>query len=828
MENLENEKGRKPDKNLSYIGIFLIAICSLLLYFEGFETQNKDLNMIKVIITFTVAIFYFWYAFAQKELGFKRGLLARSLMIWSLFLVSCFTLNSTDIKIFGESILWLKIAIFFTIAANCAYAFLEDIKNKYLKQIIISLLCFSLVLWLYFTILLAPVYAFGLIGLILLGLGFHAFVPLLTVIVLSKILFIKEIKTYRNTIFISIGLPIVFVVCTIFFTNYQVNSLNKLKKDTQLSQTFDLPDWVKIAQKVKSGSLNEYFIKKELTNRESEFSENRDFFSSSNFGGEDRLHDPLFMISTLVTKKSNLTDEDRIAVLENNFDGRHQTEERLWSGSNLSVPSIKTSINLFPENRISYTEKVIYIHNSGENGSWTNQEALFTFYMPQGSTVTSLSLWIEGQEQKGYLTTKSKAEKAYKTIVGVENRDPAVIHWQEGNRVTLRVFPCNTGTDRIVKIGITAPMDYNAKENTLNYANVYFKGPKISETEEDITLVSSKPIDIEGDKFKFTKTINSTWVHRGDYENNWNLTCKAPNFEPAIFKFGENSYSLLPYQESFEKTEIKNIYLDLDQTWDKKTIEEILKSANQKPVFIYYDGLVKLSPENLDYYFDEISKNAFNLFPIATITEDSTSLLVTNKETNTPLLKNLSSIELFKVKNEKPIKTFVLEGISPYLKTLKELRLIRTQNGTLEDLKSVITEGKFKKNEENPELVVIESAGIKVEATKLPSQPSTNNDHIGRLFAYNSVLNSIGKSYFDLKTVENNLLKITANGNVVSPVSSLIVLEKAADYQRFDITKTDNGMPNASFKKAGAVPEPHEWALIILSVLFITYFLLKK
>jgi hypothetical protein len=55
----------------------------------------------------------------------------------------------------------------------------------------------------------------------------------------------------------------------------------------------------------------------------------------------------------------------------------------------------------------------------------------------------------------------------------------------------------------------------------------------------------------------------------------------------------------------------------------------------------------------------------------------------------------------------------------------------------------------------------------------------------------------------------------------VSPVSSLVVLETREDYKRFDIKDTDNSLKNASLNGKGAVPEPHEWALIIIAVFVI-------
>ena len=57
--------------------------------------------------------------------------------------------------------------------------------------------------------------------------------------------------------------------------------------------------------------------------------------------------------------------------------------------------------------------------------------------------------------------------------------------------------------------------------------------------------------------------------------------------------------------------------------------------------------------------------------------------------------------------------------------------------------------------------------------------------------------------------------------------ASLIVLETQADYERFDIRKSQDSLGNASMTASGAVPEPEEWALIILAVLAVTVLTLK-
>ncbi len=102
-------------------------------------------------------------------------------------------------------------------------------------------------------------------------------------------------------------------------------------------------------------------------------------------------------------------------------------------------------------------------------------------------------------------------------------------------------------------------------------------------------------------------------------------------------------------------------------------------------------------------------------------------------------------------------------------------------------------------------------------------------DHLLRLFAYNSLMKQMGRNYFNKdKDYIGGLVNIANEAYIVSPVSSLIVLETKKDYDRFDIPENENSLKNASVKSSGAVPEPEEWLLIFLFVSILLFLFFKK
>jgi XrtN system VIT domain protein len=132
------------------------------------------------------------------------------------------------------------------------------------------------------------------------------------------------------------------------------------------------------------------------------------------------------------------------------------------------------------------------------------------------------------------------------------------------------------------------------------------------------------------------------------------------------------------------------------------------------------------------------------------------------------------------------------------------------------------------KNSE-PNLVLLPQNKTAIVRTK-ETKPNNGSDLLARLFAYKKIT----QEYYPIfaKTTSDSTLtdQLVTEGqiaNVVSPITSLIVLETQKDYERFDIKNKTKTLDNSSIfknKEAGAAPEPHEWALIIICGLMLVLF----
>jgi hypothetical protein len=64
---------------------------------------------------------------------------------------------------------------------------------------------------------------------------------------------------------------------------------------------------------------------------------------------ERKTHNPIINLGYIFCEELELNSNDRISILKSNFDKRLETEEQLWSGSNLITKNIKEDIKIYPE-----------------------------------------------------------------------------------------------------------------------------------------------------------------------------------------------------------------------------------------------------------------------------------------------------------------------------------------------------------------------------------------------------------------------------------------------------------------------------------------------
>ncbi|MBT4340010.1 MAG: XrtN system VIT domain-containing protein [Bacteroidetes bacterium] len=813
------------------VGFFLVLISfSLFMIFRQMDTNDIEGYS---FICFIIAAAYGGYSIANYFAYKKKEGYNGNHFVWvlSLFSISCFCLN-LDFQIFSELVLGVSIILILFHLALVVHVFRHNVP-KYLVTFNYLIVGVGATIVLFYSLFMVPLWGIGFIGMILFGLTIHVYIPFVLFLV-ALILFFKAKRTYYDNISFSIGasLPLIAVVILIYWNAQIADSMHRKSAEILTGQTSSLPDWVELSQRMPNNYFTERILKSGLL-YEDELLSNWGWNSIGSFD-EMKKNDPVLAVAMLLSPDLNLSDKARINILNTSFNTRHLSRRKLWRGDNLSTSEVLTNIRLYPDYRIAYTEKIISIKNSS---SWqrNQQEALYSFKLPEGSTATSLSLWINGVEEKSRLSTRKKADSAYTTIVGVERRDPSILHWQEGNIVTIAVFPCTPAENRRFKLGYTSPMKF--ENGKLYYEAEHITGPPIKACRESVLLriKDDKAFHPIGLKNFDSKSINE-YIYTGRGCKQIAFSIKSPPLSEESFLFDGEAYKVSPIAYELQDINIQTVYMDVNSHWTKREYDNILKMCANKKVFIYDDKLITIESQASSALFRSVVEKNYSLFPFHFIPDAESSIVITKSNYISPNIDELKESEFGKnlivylLNMTESINVINLGGeLSPYLETLKQFDCFNYMEGNIGDLKEIVENNQIRRIVKTSNTVYIPKAEMQISMDSNLQHGGQGNEHLMRLYAYNSIIQKAGGAYFgDKDAMIEELVPIAEKAFITSPVSSLIVLETVADYERFGIEENKNSLGNASANSSGAVPEPHEWVLIILALSIVLYFSYRK
>lgn len=804
-------------------GLGLMAL-SLFIFCIPFMFNIDEQSTFAVFVfNFMITGTYFLIRLVNRKEVEKESKIHHLFLLLILLLISAYSLNR-NMSVFQKSVDWFAGLLVLLCSNYIAFSFFEDMP-KWARHSVSFINGAGFFTFLYLSIYLLPLAPIGVIGAIFLGVSLHVFVPLLFTIYSIVLQNRVSENCKKHWISFSAGLLSVFTFVIIYVFQWSTISkqIDTAVYDSVKNET-GLPAWMVVSQKIPRNNLTKKILKAGLVYSIPQSNEFDFFFGmpGRNFG-EEKKHDPLVMMAVFFTGKPAIEEDERIKVLESMYDMRHQAQERLWSGDHLYTAFVNTEVKVWPGCNMAYTEKIVTVTNKEQPRAWNRQEeAIYTFYLPEGSVITSLSLWVQGKEEKGILTTKATADSAYNAIVGVERRDPSVVHWQEGNTVSVRVFPVIAGESRMFKLGITSPLE--RVDGKLKYENIYFKGPACEMANENILVNFEQPVNDFNIPASFVSmSDNQSYKRQGEYNAEWSMQIKDPGLSNCSFSFDGNTYSLLPYHKRFLPSQVNDIYLDVNKAWTKAEYDKVLEYTKGKNVFVFLNEVIKVDDTNKEILWNKVKSQQFGLFPLYEIDNPAYSLIITKCNSFSPNLDDLEESGFMQKTKEflakgHTIKLFNIgEDLTPYLKSLKELRVFKYDSGSPDMLQSALLKNQFVDDMEDGNNVVIHRSEMIIHKTK-GEVASSGPDHLMRLFSYNHIMQKLGKNWLVNRPIEDSLVQEARKAYVVSPVSSLIVLETQNDYDRFNIKDAENSLKNASLKSKGAVPEPHEWVLIILAV----------
>ncbi|MRX67132.1 MSEP-CTERM protein [Flavobacterium resistens] len=741
------------------------------------------------------------------------------------WLIGCFSLN-VFIPVFQHLPVWVYVTTFVFCITNF-FLYQNDIKSP---RTYLFYFVNGATFWIifYFALFLIPVLPYSFIGILALGMGFYGMVPAIILVIhlLTIIFHLPKNRPYYLSF--SAGFSIVLIGFLIFTAGLVIESkkIAQIAKINSFNSNTDLPAYISVSQNIKPNFFNEILLKKGLVyiNIDNFFSFDRfNSFSKQQFNGT-KIHNPFISIAYLVCDDLGLDNDDKINILKSNFDKRLETEEQLWNGDDLFTKKIKEDVKVYPEARLAYTEITMDIASAEDARG--NEEAIYSFQLPEGSVATSLSLWVNGMERKGVLTTKEKAKKAYTQIVGVEYRDPSLMQWKEGNKVVVRVFPVNKQTPRKFKCGFTTPL--KVEDSQMKYQSLSIKGPNISnaETISRIQITGNSAVETSKN-FEFEKGF---YMNQSKGLDDWEATMPLSKINHNSFAWKGKTYTVNEIPKTVIPFTPSEIILDLNSNWTTKQIE-LFVNLDQQNIYVFANGQKKqINKENFKAIQLDFEDSQYTLLPLYKLAKNS--LVITKSGTFSANFEELEESDyLKKIKSgtkQKNIKVFnISEDINSFWQTAKEQKYVDYFQSSLATCLKMINNHQFPVYKTDQNSINIEPSQVSIhENTQDTNSKNNGPNHIYRMYAFGKVLEEQVKIQND--TLANNqYVELAKDANIVTPISSLIVLETDEDYKNNGIEKNVNTLGNASINNDGAVPEPHEWLLIIIGTATL-YFYYRK
>ncbi len=249
------------------------------------------------------------------------------------------------------------------------------------------------------------------------------------------------------------------------------------------------------------------------------------------------------------------------------------------------------------------------------------------------------------------------------------------------------------------------------------------------------------------------------------------------------FSFNGKSYTVKAFEPQRTAAEFKTVYLDLNESWTREEFHKIMTVLEGKEVYAFDDGLVPLTGRDGDGIFKRMGKYHFGLFsPCRKLKIRRRHCWSPKSGKKGPDIKDLkgsdfgSRLDIWLGQNTK-LRVFNLgTELNPYLKTLKEHRAFLYEQGDLSLLASLIKEGKFARDAETPDRVVMDNAGIAIERSVGTITTGNTPDHVMRLFAYNHLMQQLKQGLYADHEADSSLVAEAQEAYVVSPLSSLVVI----------------------------------------------------
>ena len=139
------------------------------------------------------------------------------------------------------------------------------------------------------------------------------------------------------------------------------------------------------------------------------------------------------------------------------LDGDHGATQVGGRVKGLEIASSRIDGSISGNDAVAYLEWTMELRNSN---ALIDREARLQLQLPPGGVVSRATLWVDGEEREAAYAGRGEVRAAYQRVAVQQRRDPLLVTSKGADRILAQAFPVprNGGSIKF-RIGITAPLE---------------------------------------------------------------------------------------------------------------------------------------------------------------------------------------------------------------------------------------------------------------------------------------------------------------------------------------------------------------------------------
>lgn len=493
----------------------------------------------------------------------------------------------------------------------------------------------------------------------------------------------------------------------------------------------------------------------------------------------------------------------------------------------LSLASSRFDGSVDANAAFAYLEWTLVMKNDASSAS----EARAQVALPPGAVVSRLTLWVNGEEREAAFAGRGRVTEAYRAVVA-RRRDPVLVTTAGADRIAVQMFPVPAHGEMKARIGMTVPLQFDhLRQGALQLP--YFHERNFESAEHlthSVWIEAKSPLTAGRHEASVApEGAYSLQLHLTDQEITEASSIVTVPRAPSL-----HSWS----QDQRASGSVITQDLQIVPTSPPARLVVVIDSSASMAAFAQpiADALSRLPPglELFVIFADDLTDPAAAIVPTTPV--DAAASIRNHDfiggQDNTAALTQA----LDRVLERQNSRLVWIHGPQPViLRTSESIEQRLDRRGQIPWYDVQVKPGVNRIGERLEGVAHIQTLSfarlqalfarwrsggneIIVQRKRVPSAPTAEHaseqtsDHLTRLWANDEVKRLL---YVEAAARES-IVQLAHDYQLVTPVTGAVVLETQQQYDAAGLTPVPEGT-------VPSIPEPEEWALMIIAALVLLY-----